>query len=181
MAHFWIPKMSDAGPCWAALPLAGSAYRFVEAEPFLRRADPQPARADSEMLVRINRDAAEQWFLVLPPEARFWVNGREPLLGSQILADRDEIRLVNGRRLYFSTERLPQVLLFPGADHEIFCARCRNPIVKGALAVVCPACGAWCHQTEDLPCWSYPGTTRCPLCDQSNDAEASFRWTPERL
>ena len=133
------------------------------------------------MLARIAHETGEQWFLFVPAATRVTVNGQEPFLGAQVLADRDEIRLSSGRRLYFSTERLAQVVPFPGADHEVICARCRTPITKGTLAVACPACGAWCHQTQELPCWSYPGSTHCPLCDHPNALDAGFRWSPNDL
>jgi len=182
MAHFWLVSARAAGACWAALPLSGSAYIFVDAEPFVRRVESLAEAARGAALLRVNGEAAaEQWLLVVPPGAKLRVNGSEMLLGAHILADRDELRLAGHRRLCFSTERLPRIIPFPGADHVIFCARCRGPIDKDSPAVLCPGCGAWCHQTDDLPCWSYPGTTRCPLCEQSNDPEAGFRWIPEAL
>jgi hypothetical protein len=180
MAHFWIPKLIDARSCWGALPLGGSAYEFIDVDPFVRRVELPAATAGGEMLLRANGDAATaQWLLVDPPGDKLWVNGREVLLGAHLLADRDEMRFPNGRRLFFCTERLPRVIPFPGAAHEIFCSRCRNPIVKDSLAVECPGCASWSHQTGDLPCWNYPGTNHCALCDQSNDPDAGFRWAPE--
>ncbi|MGD0258899.1 MAG: hypothetical protein ABSD29_03650 [Verrucomicrobiota bacterium] len=181
MAHLWIQKTSESGQCWAVQPLGGSTYRFAAAEPYIRRADSPTSPIASELLVRMVHESTEHWFLVVAPESRLRVNGRKALLGSTTLRDRDEIRLGNGQRLYFTTERLPQVVAFPGAAQEIFCARCRKPIERGSLAVACPACGAWCHQTEELPCWRYPGTTQCPLCDQSTDSEIGFRWSPNGL
>jgi hypothetical protein len=181
MAHLWIQLSGAVGLRWAAVPLAGQLYRFVAAEPYVRRADAPCGPAGGELVVHINDEATDQWILLVPPKARVTVNGHKALLGSLPLRDRDELRLGNGQRLYFATERLPQVVAFPGAAQAIFCARCRNPIARGSLAVACPACGAWCHQTEDLPCWSYPGTMHCPLCDQSNDPEAGFRWSPNGL
>src|SRR5438552_1751293 len=129
MAAIWTPKIKDNRRCWAALPLAGSAYRFTDAEPFVRRAETPAARAESEVLVRVINETQENWFLAVPRAARLWVNGRRPLLGAHALEERDEIRLANGLRLFFSTERLPQVVPFPGAAHEIICARCRTEIV----------------------------------------------------
>jgi len=165
--------------CWAALPLAGSTYGFTEVEPFVRRAD--PAHAASELLVRISHETPEQWLLVVPPGARIWVNGHKPPLGAHALADHDEIRFVDGRRLYFSTERLPEIRPFPGGGKEGCCGRCRNPLEQGVLVVCCPQCATFCHQMEKLPCWRYKDTTSCPVCDQSNDPDAGFRWTPEGI
>jgi hypothetical protein len=179
MAHLWLRKMDGERLRWAVLPLAGSSYQFIDTQPFIRRSS--PARADREALMRIQQDGVEHWLLVLPPTAQIWVNGRKPLLGAHVLTERDEIRGANGRRLYFSTERLQEVVLFPGGDREMCCARCRNQIAKDALALNCPGCGTWCHQSEELPCWRYSGSTHCPLCDQSNDPDAGFRWTPTEL
>jgi hypothetical protein len=181
MAHLWIQKTCESGRCWAALPLAGSAYQFIDGEPFVRRVGSRSARAGGVLLMRIVRDSAEQWFLLVPAAARLAINGRPPVLGAHALADRDEIRLRNRHRLYFSTERRPAVVPFPGAAHEMCCARCRKPIAQGTPAVACPACGAWCHEQDDLPCWSYEGSTHCPLCEQLTDPEAGFRWVPNGL
>lgn len=175
----WIPKLDDGGAGWAALPLAGSAYRFTDTVPFVRRAEAPAGLGQNAMLVRVIQERAENWLLVVPRGARLWVNGQKPPLGVHALAERDEIRFGNGRRLYFSAERLPQVVPFPGAAQEIICARCRTPIAKGTPSVCCPGCGTWCHQSEELACWGYPGTTHCPLCDHPNDPEAGYRWTPD--
>lgn len=181
MAHLWIQKICEGGRRWAALPLAGSAYRLIEAEPFVRRASPRPAAANVVHLMRVVLDSVERWFLLVPPAARLAVNGRRPVIGVYVLADRDELRLRNGEHIFFSTERLPVVVPFPGAAREMSCARCRQPITRGAPAVRCPGCAAWCHASQAMPCWSYAGTTHCPLCDQSNDPEADFRWVPEGI
>jgi len=178
MAHLWIQRSGDGVLNWAMVPLAGQAYRLMSAEPYVRRADAASDCLEGELLTRIMRETTEDWLLLTPPGARLWVNGQEEFLGVCVLADRDEIRLQHGQRLYFSTERLTQVTSFPGSDHEALCGRCRQPIRKGTPAVLCPNCGAWSHQTEELPCWRYEGSSHCPLCDQSNAVEVDFRWSP---
>lgn len=179
MALFWIPIMREGGPRWAALPLAGAAYAFVDDEPYVRRADPTSPQGSGEILLSLNaRSARSQWLLVAAPGSRLAVNGNEVLLGAYALLDHDELRLANGRRLFFSTERLPSVVRFPRSDHEIRCARCDSEIAQGSPAVECTRCGAWCHQSDLLTCWRYEGTTHCPRCDQSNSSEAGFRWSP---
>jgi hypothetical protein len=123
------------------------------------------------------------WMLLAPPEAGVHVNGLPLELGLRVLRDKDEIRLGERQRFFFSAEQVVQVVPFPGADQEVCCARCLDPIAPGATAVQCPnpACGAWHHQMpeKNLPCWSY--TPTCALCDQPTALDAGFRWTPEEL
>ena len=181
MAHIWIQKASDGGRCWAALPLTGSAYQFTGAEPYVRRAEGASAAAGGELLVRNDQEVAGQWLLFAPPESRLRVNGHKPVLGVLALRDRDELRLGTGQRLYLATERLPQIVAFPGTAQETICPRCWKRIEQGMPAVHCPNCGIWCHQLKDRPCWHYEGATTCPRCSQSNAADAGYRWWPEGL
>jgi len=181
MAHLWIQASAGPGQGWAAVPLAGWAYRFMATAPYVRRAATGSDSAGGEMLVRIVRDSVEHWFLLVPPQGRLWVNGQPASLGVRALADRDEIRLRHGQRLYFSIERLPQIAPFPGAEREVPCGRCRKPIKEGTSAVLCPGCGTWCHQTEELPCWRYKDSSHCPVCNQSNGVEVDYRWSPVGL
>lgn len=202
MAHFWIEASE-----WALVNLAGDRYWLGGDPPWVHgvgKGVPPGAPA----LVRIPAEPGESWVLVasagppptgarrrarLPagqgtaaaagavPPLPVAINGAAPGLGLVVLRDRDEVRLASGRRLFFSTERLPQIVPFPGSERALICARCRTAIAPGALAVCCPGCGTWCHQSAELPCWRYEGTTHCPLCAQSNDPEAGYRWTPEVL
>ncbi len=108
-----------------------------------------------------------------------WVNGEPLLAGLAVLKDRDEILLGGRTRLYFSTEELPAVVPYPGAEAPEFCARCHGPLVAGAPAVRCPSCGRWCHQAAARPCWTYgPG---CPLCGHPTAFDAGLRWSPEEI
>jgi len=150
----------------------------MAAEPYVRRAAAESGPAAGEMLVRSDHGGAESWFVLATCAARLWVNGHQAPLGVRVLVDRDEIRLENGPRLYFSTERLAQVVPFPGADHEICCPRCGRLIVKGTPAVLCPNCAAWYHQKPPFSCWSYEAFMKCQLCGHSSEPEACFRWTP---
>ena len=170
----WKPR----GRLWAVVPLAGRQYRFVATAPYVRRAEAESRPAAGELLARSDRDGAESWFVLASSAARLRVNGRPAPLGVRVLADKDEIRLANGPRLYFSTERVAQVVPLPAADRVVSCARCRNPIENGTPAVACPSCGAWCHQSADRSCWCYKEYMHCPLCGHSTEPEAGFRWTP---
>jgi LSD1 subclass zinc finger protein len=107
------------------------------------------------------------------------VNGCEVLAGLRVLADRDEIRTDDGIQCFFSTETLAVIEAFPGADREVFCGRCRQPIKTGASAVRCPGCQIWYHQddSESLPCWTY--TDKCNFCPNPTALDSGFMWIPE--
>ena len=107
------------------------------------------------------------------------INGRSLLAGIGVLRDRDEILIAGRARFYFSTEEFARVEPFPGGDGPVFCARCRQSIASGTPAVRCPACGHWCEQSDDKPCWTYAAT--CPMCEQPTAFETGLRWTPEEL
>lgn len=181
VAHFWIRRTRDNGPGWAAVPLTGRSYQFVDAEPYARRADGTAAIVGGAMVLHIDDEAADQWILIAAPGAGLRVNGREALLGALPLRDRDEIRLPDGQRLYFATERLPEVVVLPKAAQKTICPRCCDPIEQGTPAVNCPCCGIWCHQRNDRPCWHYEGASTCPRCSQSNAPDAGYRWWPDGL
>jgi hypothetical protein len=124
----------------------------------------------------------ERWALLA--RGPVLVNGEPVLLGARLLADRDEIRIGGGAPMYFSTEELARIAPLPVTARPVVCARCRTVIVPGSPAVQCPAgdCGGWCHQTEERPCWTYPGTTSCPLCPHpSTLGDETPLWTPEDL
>ena len=114
----------------------------------------------------------EQWCLVsADPKVR--CNGGEMLLGIQVLSHRDEIRM--GDEVFlFSTEKLPRVEAAPSPD--LICGRCRKPIAEGAPIVICPQCGTSCHQSDELPCFTYNPT--CPHCDQDTDLNGRFHFHP---
>jgi len=81
--------------------------------------------------------------------------------------------------MFFSTELLAGVTPYPGSERPILCARCKAEIATASPAVRCPRCGAWHHQSDELPCWTY--AERCSVCDQPTALDAGFAWTPEEL
>lgn len=109
------------------------------------------------------------------------VNGQALDLGIRSLQDRDEI-MIGPDRVFFSAEAMAEVVPFPGLDGgACFCARCSTEIATGSPAVCCPGCGAWSHQSDELPCFHYEKAATCPRCDQSNAADAEFRFHPADL
>jgi hypothetical protein len=167
MAHVWLrtPAATDE---WTACPLDNDAFDL---------AGPAGRGEARARLVRDERHDA--WAVIADDPEVVWINGLPPLAGIQILADRDELCLAGGERLYFSAEDRARIEPFPGADTETPCGRCRQPIPAGASAVRCPRprCRVWHHETTDLPCWTYAET--CSQCAQKTSLDAGPQWVPE--
>ena len=117
------------------------------------------------------------WYILSPSDVQVRVNGERLLLGSRLVKHRDEI-VVDGHRFFFSTERLAAVGNLPALGHAVHCARCKQPVEQGSLAVSCPGCGAWHHQSDALACWCYDA--KCALCDSVTELGGGFRWTPDQ-
>jgi len=114
-----------------------------------------------------------------------YVNGSPLVAGIRLLRDRDEIRMGNVQRLFFSTERLACTEPFPGSEKPVVCPRCKQEIKKAQPSVRCPnpKCGAWHHESaeEELPCWTYAAQCGNVTCDQQTQLGSGYRWTPEDL
>jgi len=142
--------------------------------------------ASEVMLLRTSGANGVDWVLVSGANARVRVNGIQLSLGICVLNDRDEIRMEDSGKMFFSTERLARVEPFPGRaeqssgnEEKVCCPRCQQALEPQASAVRCPQCNIWHHQTVDLPCWTYSST--CALCPQPTQLDASYRWMPEEL
>jgi hypothetical protein len=177
MAHLWV---RDGEVEWAVLPLDGDAMDLGAYPPRRLRERPGSGAGESPTLLMQTHGVGDAgWVLLAGPRSGVNVNGIPVLAGILALSDRDEIRVRGFGSLFFSTETLARVEPFPASDHKLFCPRCKQPIESGALAVRCPGCRVWHHQSADLPCWSYAPT--CTLCPHPTEADARFRWTPEEL
>ncbi len=173
MAHLWV-REETAGP-WAVLPLEADIID-------LRQNPPRPVAAGEvagDSAVALIRRGPASWAVMAAPDAEVAVNGWPLATGLHAARDRDELRVGGAGPVYFSTETLAIVAPFPGAERPIYCPRCKQEIRPGTSAVKCPQCGAWHHQTEDLPCWTYG--PHCALCDRKTDLSTGFQWTPEEL
>ncbi len=181
MAHLWIP---DDVTTWAILVLDGCAYDLDPTPPARLPGgglDPQAADPPRERQVWIVPAASPpgaRWALVAGPHRRVWVNGSRLDLGLRLLDDRDHIRLDNGNTYFFSSEALAQRENYPADARAVQCPRCKQEISPGTMAVRCPICGVWHHETDDRPCWSdYP---TCSRCDHESPLDASrYRWEPD--
>lgn len=174
MAHLWV---FDSENEWVARLLAGDAVVLADAVgPEALTAQPA-AEAAARVLLHRTVDPPNSW-AVLTTEPRLRVNGLPVPLGLAVLEDRDEIR-VPGMSAWFSTELLAQIEPFPESATRGHCPRCKQAIDAATLAVRCPLCGLWHHQSDELPCWEYAPT--CAACAQDTALDAGFRWTPEGL
>jgi hypothetical protein len=174
MAHLWIKQNSE----WQAQKLDGApAALFSAAGVVAGVPDPGAARTTRVRIVCAVADGARAWALIAPPDAHIRVNGRAPLAGICVLADRDEIRTGDGEQYFFSPESLAAVEPFPPQGRAVFCGRCRQPIEEGSPAVRCPGCGVWYNQSDALPCWLY--ADRCSICSHPTALDTGFTWVPE--
>lgn len=114
------------------------------------------------------------------------VNGQPVLGGLRILEHKDEILLGQGRRrFYYSSERKPVVVPFAlvGGERLPTCPVCRGPIKEGELAVCCPGCARWHHQSDGSDggkakaCWTYNPT--CRFDNHPTDLDGGPVWRPE--
>jgi hypothetical protein len=183
MPHVWNLVKEDAGGRWVAAALAGDGFVVTCNGDGQELKSPAGAVAAARGSVLIlpsgHPDAALRWTLLAGRDAGVRINGLPLALGIRALADKDEI-LAGGRRLFFSTEELARVIPFPGLAQAAFCPRCKQIIEPGDLAVCCPGCRAWSHQSERYPCWTYGQT--CALCQQQSTAlDAGFNFNPAAL
>lgn len=178
MAHLWIEEYPGD---WAVILLESSRVDLTTLRKSARGATRERTRARTRAAYLL-RDAAREraaWHLLARPEIAISINGLPLLGGLRVLDDRDEIRLAGDDALFFSTEELARVVPTPITDKPMMCPRCRQRVEPGTLAVCCPDCRLWYHQSDALPCWTYAPT--CALCPQPTPLDTGFRWTPMEL
>ncbi len=178
MPHLWFSEQTN----WNILSLD-------KGRKFVLTGDPshpvgKEDQGDKGVAVVITQENTEgkkgTWVLVAPANKPVRVNGESlARLMVRVLQDRDEIRIAGHGSLFFSTECLATIEPFPGADRPVFCPRCKQEVTKNAMAVCCPQCKSWHHQSADFPCWTY--SPKCAVCNQTTALDAGYRWTPEEL
>ena len=185
MAHFWMQEELEGGK--GERPANRKwVVRSVTEEKETLFASEGSETGERAVLVRAGGSApggSEVFALLGSTSVR--INSARLATGLKVLQDRDQVRIGSGQPSYFSTERLPRVEPFPGADRKIMCPRCHLEISAGMPAVRCPnpGCGVWHHQITEgekpLACWSYH--TICSICSGPTSLEAGYRWSPEDL
>ena len=183
MAHIWSLIKENAGERWGAATLAGAGGVVISYSDGLELRSlagvGQLAPGSLLILPGGRQGNCPRWTLLAGRSAGVRVNGSPLALGIRALVDKDEI-WAGGHRIFFSAEELAGVVPFPGLAQPAFCPRCKQKIEPGDLAVCCPACHAWSHQSEKFPCWAYD--TTCALCQQQSTAlDAGFNFNPATL
>lgn len=174
MAHLWFRDEEDI---WSAMPLDGHAVNVSGRRPQALAEGFRLGKDSLAVVIRTEAGDSPVWVLLVAADGAAHVNGFAPVAGMRVLQERDEIRVSPSNTLYFSTETLARVEEFPGAERAVYCGRCRQAMEKGQLAVRCPQCGIWYHQTAELPCWTYAPS--CGFCPRSTPLDAAFTWVPE--
>jgi hypothetical protein len=174
MAHIWFRNDEDI---WSAMTLDRHAVDISVHPP---QAMAEGFQMGEDSLVVVIRSAAGDspvWVLLAGAKSDVRINGFAPVARVHVLQDRDEIRVQSLDPIFFSTETLARTGEFTATERAVFCGRCRQPIQNGEMAVNCPKCGIWYHQTEQLLCFTY--SPQCNFCDQSTSLDAGFNWIPE--
>ena len=184
MAHLWISSARDARErSWEPARLAEPGCVLAPVGDGLR-VGPVGGIGFSDahgvvLLPAPGSGKGPAWALLAARRSPARVNGWPLALGIRVLRDRDEIR-VGAECCFFSSEELARCEPFPGLAQGAHCPRCKQSLEPGERAVACPRCGAWHHQSEKFPCWTYDAT--CALCQaQSTALDAGYSWTPELL
>lgn len=100
------------------------------------------------------------------------VNGL-PVPALRMLDDRDAILVAGASAVFTAADRAAAVPL-PAEAAGVVCPRCRSAIRAGERSVSCPACRAWHHETNEMPCWSYDAA-----CGACGEPTADPAWRPE--
>lgn len=181
MAHVFSRYPGTGGPAWAVSRLDDDRTVYVlTGDPRRPVRIPGTDGAPGHILLQSSPESGmDAWALLCPPGLRVRVNGDPVRTGIRVLQDRDEVLLDGTERLFFSTERAARPEPFPGSERRVVCPRCKQPIAKGDMAVRCPNCGVWSHQSETYPCWSY--TDACAVCGHPTAMDDRYRWTPDAL
>jgi len=170
MRLWW--KLNDR---WRCLPVEDRLDFDAEGAPL---AADDPATVCAASLLRSVENQTARAVLIVAPDACVTVNGYRPL-GVVVLRDRD-VLAVGSHTLHFGDRTPTEPEPFPGGDRELSCARCKQLLNVGDLAIRCAACGSWHHvrpeKEQDDCCWRHD--LRCGHCRRNRD---ELIWSPEDL
>jgi hypothetical protein len=172
MAHLWVERTEG----WGIFPL-GTGQLLLTGDPASPVCQEIPGRPVRGAIHPAGSQTSEWVLLCRPNEMR--VNGESVALGIRVLADRDEIVPAPGVRVFFSSERLAEVVPFPGSPQPTMCPRCYQAIADGEPSVRCPGCGVAYHESPDTgrACWTY---AKCGVCGRDTSLDAGYRWAPDQ-
>lgn len=177
MAQIFTRNADDG---WSVTPLTAKAVELSGATPVeIANVSTDVKHSHSLPEIHLSESAGKEvWALLIPAEFQIWVNGRR-VSQIRILRHRDSIWSPGSDAVFFSTEKLAKVEVYPGHSERLDCPRCKLPIREGHEIVVCPGCSTAHHMlpAEDLPCWTYNAT--CSACSYSSDMSDDLRWVPE--
>jgi hypothetical protein len=135
------------------------------------------AMPDQAVLVRKIDNEKSLCSLLVAPGVVAHVNGEKVLLGARVLNDRDAIHLAGQGRMFYSAHSAPVVAPYSGKV-TIPCSRCRIDIRPGELAVQCPGCHLFFHQSQESPCWLH--AEQC-VCEHPTALEDDNSWSPNEI
>lgn len=159
---------------WALLRLEESGF-LLTSDPPCRIADPKKiASIRSQVLLTLGPGG--RWLLTWGADRDVRIQGLPQRLGLRVLEHRDEIRVEGAGTIWFSSEKRPEIVPFPGAEDPVYCARCKTPMDEGDPAVRCPGCDLWYHEKKDRNCWTY--SDKCVFCGHLTALDAELAWTP---
>lgn len=101
-----------------------------------------------------------------------------PLAGIAVLRNRDCLVYRSDGAVYhifYDTFTRPEAE--PYAGEPVDCAYCRQSLVTGVPAVMCPGCGLVFHHTEDGGCWL--ASDHCTNCGHSTALDQIPTWVPQ--
>ena len=159
MAHMWV--RDDSGE-WASMQLVGDALALTGDRLELVQQRASDLSNDSAQLQR-RKDADGNGSCSLPRKIIGTSTACRFARACASCGTATSSVSASGERMFFSTESLASGEPFTGLDHPIFCPRCKQEIAGQNLAVRCPQCDAWHHQTEEFPCWTYARDARCAI------------------
>jgi hypothetical protein len=151
MPYIWYREGSDVWTAWSlsegTLDVGGDTPKEYSPEESCDRRNSGSAEVPSNggaVVFRVDDDRlAETWVLVWGREREVRLNGLRLSTGIRVLADRDEIKIDSFEPVFFSGESRPRVELFPGAESEVICPRCKRTIEKNSSMVRCDIPRRW--------------------------------------
>ncbi len=120
MTHLWIQNRDGF---WQEHDLADGAVTLSTNGPAPTDSSNKSGNPSQPMLVpHSGPHGSETWVLLAGPLSRMRINGLPIPVGIRVLTDRDAITLDAGHTVYFSSERLAEVIPLPGPRQRQLCA-----------------------------------------------------------